>query len=501
MDNRHKKKKSTYYNIRKWTKLDKILHISGWIMAGIQAVATTVFGHFMKGLGFLPAAYEMLIMILLFLFALITLIAQHWKIPGIITKVTSVVISIVLVVGSVYIKTTDNFFDKATSRTQQTEMCVYVLNEDEAESITELADEEFAYAKVQEKYADAAFVSIGKAVGKTVLTKEYPDVTALIDALYAGDTRVIVMNKSSLDIIEDSYESFEDDVKCIETYTIVTEYVQDTNEDYLAADEVITFYISGIDTVGAPTVNRNSDVNIILTMNTKTHQILMINTPRDFYVNTTESVANNGIPDKLTHAGGYGIECSVGTLQMLYGINIDYYVKVNFTGFVEIINQLGGIDVYSEYDFITRHGKDHIVVGNNHLTGEQALGFARERYSFATGDKQRGKNQMAVIKAMIEKMATTDMLMNYTNVLDAVSNSLVTSMPREDINRLVQMQLEEMPTWDIQTYSVDGTGDSRASYSLASPHYVMIPDENTVNQAKAYLMAMYNNQLIDTTQQ
>ena len=502
MDKKTKKKKSkSYYDRSRWTKLDRILHISGWAVAALQLVTTGIFTHFIDKLGFLPMAYEILIIVLLVLFALITLITQHWKISGIITKVAAVFVIAVLIVGSVYINNTDNFFDKATNKTQQTEIGVYVLADSQAQAVEDVADEVFGYVTSQSKYTDGAFVSIGQAINKTAETKAYDDVIVMAEALYNGDIKVVVMNKSSVDIISDTYENFADETRCIETYTIETEYVHEKNEEYLDSDEVITFYISGIDTNGSPTVNRNSDVNILLTLNTKTHQILMINTPRDYYVNTTESVANNGIPDKLTHAGGYGIECSVGTLEMLYGINIDYYVKVNFTGFVQIIDQLGGIDVYSEYDFVTRHGGDHIVVGNNHLTGIQALGFARERYSFGTGDKQRGKNQMAVIKAMVEKMTTTDMLMNYSSILDAISDSFVTSMSRDEINSLVQMQLKDMPTWDIQSYSVDGTGDSQPSYSLPSPHYVMRPNEDTVNQAKEYLAAMHDNQVINTDAQ
>ena len=183
---------------------------------------------------------------------------------------------------------------------------------------------------------------------------------------------------------------------------------------------------------------------------------------------------------------------------MLYGINIDYYLKVNFTGFVDIINALGGIDVYSEYDFVAYHGGYHYNVGMNHLDGMQALGFARERYSFAQGDRQRGRNQMEVIKALINKMTSKEMITNYNNVMAAVGNSMVTNMPQEEISKLFKMQIEEMPTWNIQMYSVNGTGSSQYTYSMPNRSvYVMIPDQATVDKARTYLDLIHEDKPIE----
>ena len=240
-------------------------------------------------------------------------------------------------------------------------------------------------------------------------------------------------------------------------------------------------------------VNRNSDVNILITVNTKTRQILMINTPRDFYVPLSIS---NGVKDKLTHAGCYGIQVSVDTLEMLYGVNIDDYIKINFTGFVDVINELGGVDVYSEYDFMPRHGTQHFTVGYNHVNGTEALGFVRERYSFGSGDRQRGKNQMALIKAMINKCVSTDTLLNYENILGAVSSSIATSMTTDEITGLVKMQLSDMKGWDIQTYSVDGKGDNLMTFSLTAPNYVMVPTQSTVDMAKEYLRQIYAGETV-----
>ena len=238
-------------------------------------------------------------------------------------------------------------------------------------------------------------------------------------------------------------------------------------------------YISGIDTRGGVSAKSRSDVNILATVNVDTHQVLLVSTPRDYYVPLPIS---NGQPDKLTHAGIYGVDVSMGTLEMLYGVPIDYYFRVNFSGFEKIIDALGGITVYSEYEFTTAAGY-HFNVGDNTMNGEQALSFARERYSFSSGDRQRGKNQMAVIKAVINKAMSPAILSNYTELMESISGNFETSMPYDVIADLVREQLDKGGSWNVVTYSVDGTGDSRKPYSLSTNAYVMIPDQSTVDAA------------------
>ncbi|MCM1307084.1 MAG: LCP family protein [Butyrivibrio sp.] len=434
------------------------------------------------------------------LFCLVTLITQYWKIPGIITKIFSVLFSVILVVGCVYINSTRKAISNISgSRTQETQMGVYVLADNPANSIAEIKDAPFGIiANIDRKTTDKTIDNIEKEISAQITIVEYDGTAQVIDALLGGNVTAIIINQSYINILSehDDYKDLDTKVKLLSTYKQINEVNNNNVPDNAPSKEgVFTVYVSGIDTKGAPTVNQNSDVNILITVNTNTHQILMINTPRDFYVPLSIS---NGVNDKLTHAGCYGIDCSVDTVEMLYGINIDHYLKVNFTGFVNIIDALNGVDIYSEYEFTTIHGGYHYVQGYNHLNGIQALGFARERYSFGSGDRQRGKNQMAVIKATLNKMMTSDMLMNYTSVLNAVSASMATDMSYDEISSLVKMQLETMPEWDIQSFSVDGTGDNLPCFSLSSPNYVMIPNEETVNRAKAYLRDIYNDIIINT---
>lgn len=256
-------------------------------------------------------------------------------------------------------------------------------------------------------------------------------------------------------------------------------------KDDAVTDEVYTIFVSGIDTRGGMTASSRSDVNIILTLNATTKQILMISTPRDYFVPLSIS---NGVPDKLTHAGIYGVNVCMDTLDMLYDININYYFRLNFAGFEQIIDALGGVNVNSDYDFDSGNTTGyHFNKGENHLNGEQALVFARERYAFKEGDRQRGRNQMAVIQGVVDKATQPAFLKNYLSVLDSLDGAFETNVPYDVMASLVRKQLDEGGSWQVLSYSVDGTGDTQKPYSMSSKAYVMIPDQNTVDKAKVLM--------------
>lgn len=248
-------------------------------------------------------------------------------------------------------------------------------------------------------------------------------------------------------------------------------------------------YFSGIDVWGWTDIKSRSDVNIIAVVNTNTRHIQLINTPRDYYV---ELPISNGAKDKLTHAGLYGVENSMGALEMLYGIDIDYYLRMNFSGFEKIIDTMGGIDVYSEYEFTVDPIK-HYEQGYNHLTGLEALAFVRERHAFAAGDNQRGKNQMALVQAMVKKVCSIDFLNNYEEVLDELTDMYRTNMDVELIASLVISQLLNDTEWTVDTFSVTGTGGSEATYSAPnSVGYVMYPNMEDVAKATELMNAVLN---------
>ena len=257
--------------------------------------------------------------------------------------------------------------------------------------------------------------------------------------------------------------------------------------------EPFVVYLSGVDTRGELTEKARSDVNIIAVVNPKTKQVALINTPRDYYVD----LAGTNSKDKLTHAGLYGVETSMATLGNLYGVEVTDYIRINFAGFMSIVDALGGVDVYSDQAFTSvgspgYYDPTSFVEGWNHLDGKAALAFARERHAFASGDIQRGINQMKVIDAMLNKIKSPALLMNFSKLMDAASDCFVTSLSQDQISALVRMQLSDFAEWDIQSCTVTGSsGTSTKCYSAKGQKlYVMKPDESSVNKAKELIASV-----------
>ena len=257
--------------------------------------------------------------------------------------------------------------------------------------------------------------------------------------------------------------------------------------------EPFVVYLSGVDTRGELTEKARSDVNILAVVNPKTKQVALINTPRDYYVD----LAGTNSKDKLTHAGLYGVETSMETLGNLYGVEVTDYIRINFAGFMSIVDALGGVDVYSDQAFTSvgspgYYDPTSFVEGWNHLDGKAALAFARERHAFASGDIQRGINQMKVIDAMLNKIKSPALLMNFSKLMDAASDCFVTSLSQDQISALVRMQLSDFAEWDIQSCTVTGSsGTSTKCYSAKGQKlYVMKPDESSVNKAKELIASV-----------
>ena len=269
--------------------------------------------------------------------------------------------------------------------------------------------------------------------------------------------------------------------------------------------EPFVLYLSGVDNRGELTEKARSDVNILAVVNPTTKRVALINTPRDYYVD----LAGTDSKDKLTHAGLYGVETSMATLGNLYGIQVDHYIRIDFSGFISIIDAVGGVDVYSDQAFTSVGSPGYydpttFAEGWNHLDGKSALAFARERHAFASGDIQRGINQMKVIDAMANKLKSPTVLMSFSKLMDAVSNCFVTSLSQEQISALVRMQLGDLASWDIESRSVTGSsGKSSQCYSAKGQSlYVMKPDESSVSKAKELIASVLGGEgTVSDTQQ
>ena len=252
-------------------------------------------------------------------------------------------------------------------------------------------------------------------------------------------------------------------------------------------------YVSGNDTESNMDKVR-SDVNILAVVNPSTKQVLLVNTPRDFYVDI--SVAP-GQKDKLTHCGNYGIDCSMDTLSDLYGIDVKYFAQVSFNGFINLIDAIDGISVYSEKEFVSWSNKIHFDKGTNYVDGAAALEFVRERHAFGDGDAARGRHQMEVIKGVAKKMLSGALLTKYGDILDSLGGCFRTNLTQNDMTSLVKQQLIDMDEWSIQSFSVKGTGTKAYTYSIPNARaYVILPDEDIVEYASILMDRVFEGKEI-----
>ena len=300
-------------------------------------------------------------------------------------------------------------------------------------------------------------------------------------SLISGEAKAIVLNSVFENIIEAEYPDYASTIKKIYTKKMTKEVETPKN----VKGDSFNVYISGIDTYGPISSVSRSDVNIIMTVNRETKKILLTTTPRDSYVPIADG--GNNQKDKLTHAGIYGVDASIHTLENLYGIDLNYYARLNFTSFLKLIDLLGGVDVYNDQEFTAHTNGKFYPVGNVHLDSEQALGFVRERYSLADGDRDRGRNQQKVIVAILQKLTSTEALKNYDSIIKGLQDSVQTNMPLETMMNLVNAQLESGGTYKINSQDLKGTGRmDLPSYAMPESNlYMMEISDSSLESVKA----------------
>lgn len=478
----------------------------GIIISIIFFVAVIAFMVLLLYTNLVPLKYIGIIFLTLLILVLLVRVLTlkiRKTIPFIIGAILTVVVMIVMGIASLYIYKTISSLDKITGVNKEvTALNVYVLQDDKAQTLADTSSYTYGIlSELDRENTDTALEQIFTKLGDNIKVTEYSGLTELADGLIKGECQAILLNGGYVAVLDqiDHYTTFSSQVRIVSTEkieklverknpeTTVSPNKADASANEQAqevqdTDEVYTIFISGIDTRGGMTASSLSDVNIILTLNTKTRQILMISTPRDFFVPLSIS---NGVPDKLTHAGVYGVNVCMDTLEMLYDININYYFRLNFGGFIQIIDELGGITVHSDYDFDT--SGFHFNKGDNTVYGEQALAFCRERYSFSEGDRQRGRNQMAVIQGVVNKITSPELLKSYLSIIDSLEGCFETNIPYDVISELVRQQLDKGGNWEVLSYSANGTGDTQKPYSMSQKAYVMIPDQATVDKAKSLM--------------
>ena len=311
----------------------------------------------------------------------------------------------------------------------------------------------------------------------------YAQIFEMFESLNNDEINAIIISSSVKNLLDTELNDINVKIKSIYNFKISIEK-NDIVKVVNVTNTPFNVYIAGGDGYGSIDYTFNTDVNMVATINPTTRKILLTSIPRDYYVNLVGQGPN--AYDKLTHAGYYGIEESVKTVENLLDTDINYYVKINFSTIEGIVDAIGGVDVYSEYEFTASDGTYSYVKGYQHLDGKKALRFARERKSFATGDVQRVKNQQKVVEAMINKItSSTALISSYDRILDSVSDNLDTNMPSKDISRLVKMQLNDMRGWTIESQNAVGTGQMGPTYTFPTLNlYTMLPDKDSVNSLK-----------------
>ena len=449
-------------------------------LAIAMALITIITLCLFKFIDILPGEYFIVLCILLVLidigFSLLILTRQGVKRRAV-GSVLSIIYIIFLILAIIYELNTIGFLKKIGFTDYKTEnYSVLVLKDSDYEKIEDLDGESIGSLEFNTDGLEKAKEKIEKEITPEFITTD--NITTLKDDFLAEEYAGMLIEDSMLSMVNESDGEFSESYRVIYEFSVDVE-TENIAEEVNITEESFNIFISGIDTYGSISSVARSDVNMVITVNPNTHKILITSIPRDYYV----TLAGKNAKDKLTHAGIYGIETSVGTIENLLDIKINYYIKVNFTSLLDIVEALGGVNVYSEYSFTSKDGY-YYQKGYNNVDGKKALSFVRERGAFTEGDRVRVKNQAAMIEALINKAISPSIIVKYTSLLNALDGSFVTNIPTKDITDFIKKQIDEMPEWEFENISLDGSNGYDYTYSYGGTKlYVMIPDNETVINA------------------
>lgn len=491
-----------------------VLTAAIWV---IQLLVELVAFGIIWQLNMLPGKYMLILAVLLGLLWLFTgallFLGRKKNRTG--RKIVAMILAVLIVLGCAGVSGVVSRLNRTMSNVTgnkeiTTMMAVYVRADDGAQQIQNASGYTFAILDViGADKTQKALESLQSVLGMQVTTVRFPTTTDMVDALYAGEVDAILMSSAYAGTLDglDGYHDFTEKTRVLYEISLVDQVVSgntaqkepltdrpvvgenkiDKNDKADVEVEVASItntpfvvYLSGSDTRSTTLITSRSDVNILAVVNPETKQVLLVNTPRDYYI--PHPYAPEGQPDKLTHLGNDGIGCSIAGLENLYNERVDFYAQINFTGFETLIDAIGGITVYFDRGF-TAIGQVTINAGENYLTGAEALLVARDRHSFSDGDNARGRNQMKIIKAVIQKLASGAIISNYADILDSLQGMFVTDMAMNDISELVKMQINDLATWNVQTYAVTGVTGTDYTYTGGNAS-VMYVDQGMVDYAR-----------------
>lgn len=411
-------------------------------------------------------------------------------------QIITIFFSVILLTASFFIGKTRFLLNSSNVDYKTHNFSVIVLNSSKYLNINNLENMSMGYYNNSSKGLDDSLKNIEKKIDVSMVP--YSNLEELGYALLSGEVESIVVDDSYKSILENKEDNserlseFKSLTKTIYQFSIRLSQ-SDISKDVDVTNKTFAVYISGIDTYGDISSVSCSDVNMMLIVNPNTHQILMVSIPRDYYVQLS---GTTGFKDKLTHAGSYGIEMSIKTIEDLLDLDINYYLKVNFTSLIDIVDALGKVDVYSDYSFTSIEGYSY-TNGYNSVNGVEALWFARERKAFIDGDRQRGKNQQALIDAIFRKATSKSVITKYNSLLNSLMGSFLTNMSVSRMTSLIKKQLSDGAKWTITSTSLNGTDSTNYTYTYSNQLlYVMEPNIDSIEEAKVMIKKVYNNEVL-----
>lgn len=458
------------------------MKILNTILSVIIVLLYSYLCYLLYDIGLLSSLLGIIGFIFLTVILLLIIIGMFKLKKKIIAYVFYILMTFVMFIGIYYLNTTKSFIDSFDKSDKENFDNYYVVVL-KSSKYTKLSDLNSKKIGVCEKLES----NVTKKININYNEENYTNCQLLKEALFQNRVDAMIINDVNEYLLSDTDDDFEKKIRIIYRISIPKKTKNvNKNDNVDVTNTPFTFFISGIDTSGAISTVSRSDVNIVVTVNPKTYEVLLTTIPRDYYVRLH---GTSGYKDKLTHAGIYGIDKSVSTVEDLLKINLNYYVRVNFDSVTKLVDELGGISIYSDkaLNFC------NIKKGYNYLDGKCALRFARERHSYDSGDRHRGENQEEVIKAIINKVSSSStILTKYSSILSNLQDSFETDVSSDTIKKLINLQASNMPKWNVKTLNLNGYDSHNYTYSYNSGSmlYVMEPDVNTVNKASSVINGM-----------
>lgn len=480
---------------------NKVLRGIGIILSILLVVASFYLLYQLIKINVLPTKLLFLITIILVLLDAIFALLLCYYTRAVVSKIICVVITLVLIFGSCmggfYISKTGSLLTSITNVTKHAKntVSVVVKQSSDIKNKSQLNGLSVGTLRtIGTQGSSKALKELSKD-GILMNQSEYDSLSAMLEAFYKGEVDSIIINESSRSQILDmeSYADFDNNTRVVYQTSYKVENTDKANAVTDITSKPFNVLISGSDTRGGFDENGRSDVIMVATINPKTSTILLTSVPRDFYVTTTCDAADGcmqGALDKITHTGIHGTNTTKRTVEQLLGVEINYTFKVGFDTVTDLVDALGGVDVYVEPGYAVTTSTFSVHEGTNHLDGEHALAYARERYSYTEGDRQRTKNQQQVLMGIVNEATKPSVITKYASIMDAMANTFSTTMSNEEISDLIKYQINNNPKWKMEQYMVDGTGDTLMCAELGDAASVMVPDQSTVKMAKDKINAV-----------